>query len=1065
MNPQGKKARVPSAAPAEHARNAATKPATRYAIASRRARAAELRARAAEWRLRQLERRYQALATRPGQWVWTIAAAAATQPASLLMQALVTEPAASARPSDVLAALHPDDRAHALATCAHALASATTAAAVVRIGGARGTDRTLLIRATPVPDSNGTTREWAGVTTDITELAARGPALTHQPDGPGLTRDDERLASAPLRTMLDVLPVGVAIVGARGDAQMVNDALLEIWGKDVPRATGTADFQGYLARWTDSGKRVAREEWALYRALTLGQITTDEEVEIETSDGQRKVILSAAAPIRDETNAIIGGISVITDITQRKQLEQQLAHGLAEFSAVVESVADIIVVFDAAGAVVRLNQAARALSERLRAGAVSEGTSGAPVDRIAPPLDEHGRLLPREQWPVHRILRGDRLDGAAAFEFMLRIPGLGERFFSLTGAPVYDAAGQIIGAVTATRDVTEQRQRMREMSARARELNAIFEAMSDAVVVVDGDGWVVRKNAAAEELYAHTVTPEWFTRPINERVRGLALFSDSGEPVPDTQWPAQRVLRGETLVDGDSPDIVYRDRDGRSIWLNASGVPLRDPSGHISGGVIVYRDVTERRLLEQRTERTLRGLLEMAATLVNLPHDAPLGTDAGDNLPATGTAAPAGMTAPTPERAIAQRLASLTCDVLGCRRVGIIAVEPTTEHLHPVAIVGLSPTQEAQWWEEQHALEARGQRLGDGADPDEMARFRGGEVFVLDMTAPRFRDIPNPYGITTQLIAPMRLGEQLVGLLSLDYGGPPHRFSEKERALAGAVAQLAAVVLERERLLRERAEAQAQVLALETTNEQMNAFVGIAGHELRTPLTSAKVSIQLAERFLQRLRASDATPHEVTHELERLTDLFQRAERQMQRQERLVRDLLDLSRIQEGQLELHMAPCDLVDLSRDAVEEQRLMFPGRTITLSLPDGGEHIPVYADADRIGQVLTNYLTNALKYSPEEEPVAVSLATQHGLARVCVRDHGPGLPAAELAHVWERFHRAPGVEVLSGSGVGLGLGLYISRKMIERQGGQVGAESAPGHGSTFSFALPLRADRQPS
>jgi signal transduction histidine kinase len=106
-----------------------------------------------------------------------------------------------------------------------------------------------------------------------------------------------------------------------------------------------------------------------------------------------------------------------------------------------------------------------------------------------------------------------------------------------------------------------------------------------------------------------------------------------------------------------------------------------------------------------------------------------------------------------------------------------------------------------------------------------------------------------------------------------------------------------------------------------------------------------------------------------------------------------------------------------------------------------------------------VVTNYLTNALKYSAEEKPVFVRVGAHGaGAARVSVRDEGPGLPAEERVRVWERFHRAPGIALLNGSGIGLGLGLHICKSFIERQGGQVGVESGEGAGSTFWFTLAL-------
>jgi signal transduction histidine kinase len=115
-------------------------------------------------------------------------------------------------------------------------------------------------------------------------------------------------------------------------------------------------------------------------------------------------------------------------------------------------------------------------------------------------------------------------------------------------------------------------------------------------------------------------------------------------------------------------------------------------------------------------------------------------------------------------------------------------------------------------------------------------------------------------------------------------------------------------------------------------------------------------------------------------------------------------------------------------------------------------------VCADAGRIEQVVTNYLTNALKYSQEDRPVAVGLQVGGDAARLWVRDQGVGVPVADQASIWERFHRAAGVTVQSGSDVGIGLGLHISKTIVEQHGGAVGVESTPSQGSTFWFTLPL-------
>ncbi len=242
--------------------------------------------------------------------------------------------------------------------------------------------------------------------------------------------------------------------------------------------------------------------------------------------------------------------------------------------------------------------------------------------------------------------------------------------------------------------------------------------------------------------------------------------------------------------------------------------------------------------------------------------------------------------------------------------------------------------------------------------------------------------------------------------------------------------------------------------ALRQANAQMDTFLGMAAHELKTPLTSMMLGLQLAERRCQQAvqreenRAATWAP---------FLELVVGAERQAERLNRLVNDLVDVSRIQAGKLELQPVRADLTAIVRGAVEEQCQVTPERTLAVQVPADG-CIPVTADADRIGQVVTNYLTNALKYSPEDRPVEVGVTVEGPQARVWVRDEGLGLPPEEQEAIWERFHRAKGIEIQSGSGIGLGLGLHICRTIIERHQGQVGVESARGTGSTFWFSLPL-------
>ncbi len=143
----------------------------------------------------------------------------------------------------------------------------------------------------------------------------------------------------------------------------------------------------------------------------------------------------------------------------------------------------------------------------------------------------------------------------------------------------------------------------------------------------------------------------------------------------------------------------------------------------------------------------------------------------------------------------------------------------------------------------------------------------------------------------------------------------------------------------------------------------------------------------------------------------------------------------------------------------ETVQDQQAAHPARLITLDVPEL-EPIPVSADRDRLQQVLNNYLTNALKFSPETEPVRVGIAVEADTARVWVQDRGPGLSAEQQAHIWQQFYQVPTTTVQNEWRVGLGLGLYICQQLIRCHQGEAGVESRPGQGATFWFSLPLEA-----
>lgn len=265
-------------------------------------------------------------------------------------------------------------------------------------------------------------------------------------------------------------------------------------------------------------------------------------------------------------------------------------------------------------------------------------------------------------------------------------------------------------------------------------------------------------------------------------------------------------------------------------------------------------------------------------------------------------------------------------------------------------------------------------------------------------------------------------------------------------------------ITERKRLEREQEESQARELAVREVNRHLDQFFITAAHDIRTPVSTTSGGVQMALlRFMRLQAALAAGSSDVERLLTATHESLVAADESADRLTRIVARLFDVARARTGTLDLRLAPCDLTTLVRDHIALERAAASGRTIHVQVPD--QAVIVQADADRLGQVLANYLSNALKYSASHQPVEVRLEVMEGIAVVSVQDHGPGLQCEEQRAVWEMFHRAPGAEVLSGTEGSLGLGLHICKRLIElHPGGGVGVESMVGEGSTFWFRLPL-------
>lgn len=287
--------------------------------------------------------------------------------------------------------------------------------------------------------------------------------------------------------------------------------------------------------------------------------------------------------------------------------------------------------------------------------------------------------------------------------------------------------------------------------------------------------------------------------------------------------------------------------------------------------------------------------------------------------------------------------------------------------------------------------------------------------------------------LSAAMVVPIRTERKVYGAFS-SLASQPVAFSEEDLTFGSLIADRLGIALENAELIHE----------LRAALQARDEFVSVATHELKTPITVLKTYVQtLPAQGQARSEVERRALEAINRQTSRLTDL--------------VNELLDVSRLRAGRLELSRERFNLVDLCREVVERFALLIGGAGASrLRLEVGDPELVGDWDRSRIDQVLTNLVSNALKYSPQGGEIVVKVERTEDKAQVSVADRGIGIPADQQARVFEPFQRASNVKKLGIEGAGLGL--HISKEIVEEHGGRMWFTSEEGKGSTFYFALPL-------
>jgi signal transduction histidine kinase len=541
----------------------------------------------------------------------------------------------------------------------------------------------------------------------------------------------------------------------------------------------------------------------------------------------------------------------------------------------------------------------------------------------------------------------------------------------------------------------EHGERGMEQEMERRRLRTILDMLPVGVFIAEANGRIVESNAAARAIWGEGV-PLVNTVAEYSAYRGWRL--PSGAEMTVEEWPlARAVTRGEVSV-GEEIEIEVEDGSRRVILDSA--VPLRDEHGEITGAVNVHVDITA---LTQAEEDIRQLNSELERRVAERTAQLEVASRATDDALARERAA-------REEAESARAFLTTVLDQAPAIIFTLEGPEHVCRYMNPFGLRLLAPT----------GIDPRGRKLEEAlpglreqgliALLDRV--YHSGETIVHPETLYRYK---RPNGENTDTW--------------WDFVFVPWR--DANGNIAGVIV-LGPEVTERVRQQTER----------QRLEEQKDEFLSIASHELKTPLTSLKGRVQFA---LRQLESSGTVP---------AANLRWMA-LSVERMERLVNDLVDSARVDADRLALRRERRDLVELCRGVAEEQSDV-SSRVITLQLPD--ERIELQLDSERFTQVVTNLLSNALKYSPEPEPIVLGVSRTDSEAIMFVRDNGPGIPPDAVPHLFERFYRVPGIEARSSSEEGLGLGLYICHKIVEQHGGRIWCESVQGHGATFFVALPM-------
>lgn len=580
------------------------------------------------------------------------------------------------------------------------------------------------------------------------------------------------------------------------------------------------------------------------------------------------------------------------------------------------------------------------------------------------------------------------------------------------------AGSRVVSRVEAGAAVDEIVQSGRDEALHSDQLyRLLVQSIRDyAIFMLDPEGRVLTWNEGAERIKRY--------RPEDIIGKHFSIFYPPHEIRLGKPEYALRVAAEE----GRWVDEGWRVRgDGSRFWASVVITALHGNDQKLIGFAKVIRDLTDRK--ESDEERTQLLRLERAAR-----HEMERTVEQLEAVQGVTEAALAHLDLDDLLHDLVHKIA----DILAVDTVAVLLVDEDAEDAKaPVLVARASKGLEEEV--------SSGVRIGIG---------RGFAGKILAEKRPVVLDhvdnsVVNPIllqkGVRSMLGVPLMIEDNAIGVLHVGALRTRH-FTEADTQFLQVVATRAALAIDHGRLIQAARTAREVADVAEATVQARDEFLSVVAHELKTPITSLRIAAQMLLRQMHQPNAIEA---------DRLERSLRAIDLQSIKLSRLVTQLLDRVRLQKGRLDLEMRQTDLVDLIKDVITSAQLTSDRHRVIFSAPDS---MWAVVDPLRFEQVVTNILDNAVKFSPDGGDVTVKLWQDRNLIHLTVEDTGIGVEPDKRSSLFERFYQAHGSENRSG----MGLGLYISREIMNMHGGTIAAEFPEDGGTRIVVAVPADEDR---